>query len=185
MSKERLCLFVSLVKPRGVYKQKPGLSLSSFHFKILSHLTINIIMDMKILFGVLLVTLDTTQSKSIHTEPMCTRFSYDELLLEKMIKIEHKTGVMIDNFSEISKQVKTDLEHVKGEFDKIQSHAKALSTEGHDTIENIKSRFEEMIKEQAEKIAETVLRETEKYKKEISDLKGKQIYVSSESMRRF
>ena len=137
-------------------------------------------MDMKILFGVLLVTLDTIQSKSIHTEPMCTRFSYDELLLEKMIKIEHKTGVMIDNFSEISKQVKTDLERVKGEFDKIQRDIKALSTEGHDTIENIKSQFDEMIKEQAEKIAETVLRETEKYKKEISDLKGKQIYVSLE-----
>ena len=87
---------------------------------------------------------------------------------------------MIDNFSEISKQVKTDLERVKGEFDKIQRDVKALSTEGHDTIENIKSQFDEMIKEQAEKIAETVLRETEKYKKEISDLKGKQIYVSLE-----
>ena len=80
---------------------------------------------MKILFAVVLVTLDTIQSKSIHTEPMCRRFSYDELL-EKMIKIEHKTGVMIDNFSENSKQVKTDLEPVKGEFDKIQRDVKAL-----------------------------------------------------------
>ena len=70
------------------------------------------------------------------------RFSYDELLLEKMIKIEHKTGVMIDNFSEISKQIKTDLKRVKGEFDKIQRDVKALSTEGHDTIENNKSRKE-------------------------------------------
>ena len=38
MRKERMCLFVSFVKLRGVYKQKPGFALSSCLFKILSHL---------------------------------------------------------------------------------------------------------------------------------------------------
>lgn len=85
---------------------------------------------------------------------------------------------MMDNFNEISVEVKSDLERMTGEFDKIQRDAKALSAEGHENIKNMKSQFDEMIKEQKEKIAETVLRETEKYKKEILDLKGKETYVS-------
>ena len=39
-------------------------------------------------------------------EPKCSKFDYEEKLLEKMVRLEHSTNMMMEEFKELSLQVK-------------------------------------------------------------------------------
>ena len=76
-------------------------------------------------------------------EPKCSKFDFEEKLLEKMVRMEHQNKVMMEDFMKISQQVKEDqrqfnkqLVTMKTEFDKVtgaQQHVKeelvAMKTE--------------------------------------------------------
>ena len=47
---------------------------------------------------------------SFDAEPKCSKFDFEEKLLEKMVRMEHGTGIMKDEFHDISLQVKDELE---------------------------------------------------------------------------
>ena len=59
-------------------------------------------------------------------EPKCSKFDFEEKLLEKMVRMEHQNKVMMEDFMKISQQVKEDQRYVneevvkmKTEFDKV------------------------------------------------------------------
>ena len=41
-------------------------------------------------------------------EPKCSKFDYEEKLLEKMVRLEHSTNNMMEEFKDISLQVTLD-----------------------------------------------------------------------------
>ena len=53
-------------------------------------------------------------------EPKCSKFDFEEKLLEKMVRMEHSGGVMMKEFQEIAASVKDDLGKMKREFDEIK-----------------------------------------------------------------
>ena len=46
-------------------------------------------------------------------EPVCSKFHYEEMLLEKMIRLEHSTNLMMEEFREIRAKVDNNLAAVK------------------------------------------------------------------------
>ena len=56
-------------------------------------------------------------------EPKCSKFDFEEKLLEKMVRMEHSGGVMMKEFREIATNVKDGLESMRQEFDDIKRGA--------------------------------------------------------------
>ena len=53
-------------------------------------------------------------------EPKCSKFDFEEKLLEKMVRMEHSGGVMMKEFQEIAANVKVSLETMRREFGEIK-----------------------------------------------------------------
>ena len=59
-----------------------------------------------------------------YAEPRCSKFDFEEKLLEKVIRMELATGVMMDQFKEISMEVKDSLQKINENFKEIKLEAK-------------------------------------------------------------
>lgn len=84
------------------------------------------------------------------TEPRCSKFHYDEQLLEKMIRMEHSSSLMMEEFRALKAQISSDLESVKAEK------------------ENMKT----VLQEKFEQIRATMTAETDKNRQVLEELKG-------------
>ena len=80
-------------------------------------------MDFKHFCFVLILTLQLKVGRC-DTEPRCSKFDFEEKLLEKMVRMEHATGVMMDQFKELSMEVKDSLHKIKENFAEIKLEAK-------------------------------------------------------------
>ena len=56
-------------------------------------------------------------------ESRCSKFDFEEKLLEKMVRMEHSAGVMMEEFRELTADVKDGLGAMKREFDEIKQQA--------------------------------------------------------------
>ena len=115
----------------------------------------------------------------VHMEPKCSKFDYDERLLEKMIRLEHSTGLMIESFKKISTQIEADLADMKREFSDIKQQAitqrnsfQGLLSQGQTDLATMKTEFAEMVDEQRKQANETIESELTTHRKTIEDLKG-------------
>lgn len=114
----------------------------------------------------------------VHMEPKCSKFDYDERLLEKMIRLEHSTGLMIESFKKISTQIEADLADMKREFSDIQQQAitqrnsfQGLLSQGQTDMATMKTEFAEMVDEQRKQANEAIESELTAHRKTIEDLK--------------
>ena len=57
-------------------------------------------------------------------EPRCSKYDFEEKLLEKVMRMEHTTGVMMDQFKQISMEVKDSLHEINENFKEIKLEAK-------------------------------------------------------------
>ena len=53
-------------------------------------------------------------------EPRCFKFDFEEKVLEKMVRMEHSSGIMMDDFKELKAQVNNNLLDMKREFADIK-----------------------------------------------------------------
>ncbi|MEW8548537.1 MAG: hypothetical protein AB2693_33975 [Candidatus Thiodiazotropha sp.] len=84
------------------------------------------------------------------TEPKCSRFHYDVQLLEKMIRTEHNSNLMMEEFRALRAQVSSDLEKVKKE----QLNVKTV------------------LQEEKERMRTTMAAEVDKNRQVLDELKG-------------
>ena len=115
----------------------------------------------------------------VHMEPKCSKFDYDERLLEKMIKLEHSTGLMMKSFNEISTQIGADLADMKREFNDIKQQItdqknslQDLLSRGQTDLATMKTEFAEVVNEQRKQANEAIESELTAHRKTIEDLKG-------------
>ena len=54
-------------------------------------------------------------------EPVCSRFHYEEMLLEKMVRLEHSTNLMMAEFREIKTKVDNNLATFKQATEDMKS----------------------------------------------------------------
>lgn len=114
----------------------------------------------------------------VHMEPKCSKFDYDERLLEKMIRLEHSTGLMIESFKKISTQIEADLADMKREFSDIKQQAitqrnsfQGLLSQAQTDLVAMKTEFAEMVDEQRKQANEAIESELTAHRKTIEDLK--------------
>ena len=56
-------------------------------------------------------------------EPICSKFDFEERILEKMVRMEHSNGVMMEEFRKLAVDVKENLRVMQSEFDMIKQEA--------------------------------------------------------------
>ena len=91
-------------------------------------------------------------------EPVCSRFHYDEMLLEKMIRLEHSTNLMMEEFRSIQVKVDNDLATVRK------------------ATEDMKSSFQQELDNQrkaSEEMKEMIQNETQANKDVMKNIEGK------------
>ena len=57
-------------------------------------------------------------------EPRCSKFDFEEKVLEKMVRLEHSTEIMIKRFRNLHEKVEHSLKTMKDEFDAIKLRVK-------------------------------------------------------------
>ena len=61
----------------------------------------------------ILLSISFVFSNERKQEPVCSRFHYEEMLLEKMVRLEHSTNLMMEEFREIRAKRDNNLAAVK------------------------------------------------------------------------
>ena len=62
----------------------------------------------------------------LDTEPKCSKFDFEEKVLEKMVRMEHSTELMRDQLA----QAKNEIEIIKGDLAKSKQETKESLKEG-------------------------------------------------------
>ena len=61
-------------------------------------------------------------------EPRCSKYDFEEKVLEKLVRMEHSNELIIEEFREISTRVKEDIGTMKGELTEVKRQAKEEQT---------------------------------------------------------
>ena len=73
--------------------------------------------EMEKLFVVLFVYLVSFRSRFCHEEPTCSKYHFEEKVLEKVVRFEHKMEIITDSVNNISTKVKDDIQNMKTELE--------------------------------------------------------------------
>ena len=57
-------------------------------------------------------------------EPKCSKFDFEEKVLEKMVRLEHSTEIMMKGFNNLHGKVETSLKTMVDEFDAMKLRVK-------------------------------------------------------------
>ena len=60
----------------------------------------------------------------VDVEPKCSKFDFEEKVLEKMVRLEHSTEIMMKRFHNLHETVENSLKTMKDEFDAIKLRVK-------------------------------------------------------------
>ena len=91
-------------------------------------------------------------------EPICSRFHYEEMLLEKMIRLEHSTNLIMEEFRTIKTEVDTNLAAVKQATEDLKSsvgHELEMLRNASETIKHTAQQAVEQMKEKIEEEIQT------------------------------
>ena len=56
-------------------------------------------------------------------EPRCSKYHFEEKVLEKLVRMEHSNGIMMDDFKQLATEVKDSMETMKREFEEMKRQA--------------------------------------------------------------
>ena len=60
----------------------------------------------------------------VDVEPKCSKFDFEEKVLEKMVRQEHSTEIMMKRFHNLHEKVENSLKTMKDEFDAMNLRVK-------------------------------------------------------------
>lgn len=117
---------------------------------------------MKFTVSLYLLLMAMIVSCKADMEPKCSKFDFEEKLLEKMVRMEHQNKVMMEDFMKISQQVKEDQRYVneevvkmKTEFDKVTEVKQHINEE----LVAMKTEFAEIQRQDPKTLIEEYLRQ--------------------------
>ncbi|XP_060560799.1 uncharacterized protein LOC132720638 isoform X2 [Ruditapes philippinarum] len=123
----------------------------------------------------LLLLLNYSLSLPLANEPMCSKFAYDEQLLEKMIRQEIKVETMQDDIKKTQETVSFTLEEIKKTSVEVSKTLESLQNNATEVMKGIirdKERNEEILKatfEEQRNNFTTDMEEGRKMLKELSE----------------
>ena len=74
-------------------------------------------------YKLLLVFVLVTSKCIAEEEPRCSKYHFEEKVLEKLVRMEHSNGIMMDDFKQVATQVKESMDTMKREFEEIKRQA--------------------------------------------------------------
>ena len=78
-------------------------------------------------------------------EPICSRFHYEEMLLEKMIRLEHSTNLMMEEFRSIQTKVDNNLAAVSQATENMKSSVEHALETAEQATEQMREKIKEEI----------------------------------------
>ena len=57
-------------------------------------------------------------------EPKCSKFDFEEKVLEKMVRMEHSTEIMMERFNDLFEKVDNNLKTMRDEFEDMNLRIK-------------------------------------------------------------
>ena len=57
-------------------------------------------------------------------EPKCSKFDFEEKVLEKMVRMEHSSEIMMERFNDLFERVENSLKTMRDEFDSMKLRIK-------------------------------------------------------------
>ena len=60
----------------------------------------------------------------VDVEPKCSKFDFEEKVLEKMVRLEHSTEMIMKRFHNLHEKVENSLKTMKDEFDAMKLRVK-------------------------------------------------------------
>ena len=119
----------------------------------------------KVLAVVVFVLLHN-KGRAGHVEPRCSKYDFEEKVLEKVLRFEHKMELFTDSIENIAAKVEENLERMHNEQEKLKSETNAEWLE-------IKSQFGSLkrnVEEQTSTMNGTIYSQ---FKKSSDDIAGK------------
>ena len=86
------------------------------------------------IYTLLKVKSVSVSSFVIDDEPKCSKFDYDEKLLEKMIRLEHKNGLMIDTVKTFVADTERDITAIRQETEEMKQQVQYLNSRVNETL---------------------------------------------------
>lgn len=127
----------------------------------------------------LFIYLVSFKSYSCREEQRCSKYDFEEKVLEKVVRFEHKMEIMTESVNEISTKVNDDIHKMKTES---ATRGKEQTNAFNKLAENIQTEWYEIKKEfelmknavvkQEAKINETIKKEIDTLQKSFEDLSG-------------
>ena len=77
----------------------------------------------------------SVSSSIIDDEPKCSKFDYDEKLLEKMIRLEHKTGLMMDMVNTFVTDTKSDIATIRQQTEEMKQQVQYFQDRINETTQ--------------------------------------------------
>lgn len=94
----------------------------------------------------LLVLMTKLMLCTADMEPKCSKFDFEEKLLEKMVRMEHENKLMMEDFMKISQQVKEDQRHVNEEVVKMKTEFGEIQRQANEDSSKQKRLIEEYLR---------------------------------------
>ena len=127
----------------------------------------------------LLFYLYLVQARAVHEEPRCSKYEFEEKVLEKVIRFEHKMELLTDSVEKIAAKVTDNLNSVQKDLEKHKSdQTNALNQ----LAENIRTEWKEIktgfgllkqnMEEQGSTMNGTIYSQLNSFKKSFDDLAG-------------
>ena len=81
----------------------------------------------RILYNLFVILVAAAISRT-QREPRCSKYDFEEKVLEKLVRMEHSNELIMEEFRQISTRVKEDIETMKGELTEIKRQVKKEQT---------------------------------------------------------
>ena len=96
---------------------------------------------MEKLFVVLFVYLVSFPRRFCHEEPTCSKYHFEEKVLEKVVRFEHKMEIIMDSVKDISTKVKDDIQNMKT---KLETHGSEQTNAFNKLSEKLETKLTEL-----------------------------------------
>ena len=102
-------------------------------------------------------------------EPVCSKYHFEEKVLEKLVRMEHSNAIMMEEFISIKEKVSEDLAGIKTETEYIKETLK----EEKEKLKNDREELKRSLADEKEKLTKVTEGEIKKYSDALNELQCK------------
>ena len=118
--------------------------------------------------AIVVIVLLLNKGRAGNVEPRCSKYDFEEKVLEKVVRFEHKMELFTDSIEKIAAKVEDTLDSIQKEQEKLKSETNAEWVD-------IKTQFgllKRHVEEQSSTMNGTIYRQLSSFKNSFDDITG-------------